>query len=59
MLRSRRVLFGLAVSAIFLVLLLWQIDLGEIGTALRDAEPGWVLLATPVYLLGLWLRAWR
>jgi uncharacterized protein (TIRG00374 family) len=53
------VLFGLAVSAIFLVLLLWQIDLGEIGTALRDAEPGWVLLATPVYLLGLWLRAWR
>ncbi|HJM90246.1 MAG TPA: lysylphosphatidylglycerol synthase transmembrane domain-containing protein, partial [Dehalococcoidia bacterium] len=59
MLRNRRVLFGLAVSAIFLVLLLWQIDLSEIGTALKNAEPGWILLATPVYLLGLWLRAWR
>lgn len=59
MLRSRQLLLGLAVSAGFLVLLLWQVDLGEIGTALREAEPGWIALAAPVYLLGLWLRALR
>lgn len=59
MLSSRRVMLGLAVSAAFLVLLLWQVDFGEIGVALTEAEPGWIALATPVYLLGLWLRALR
>jgi uncharacterized protein (TIRG00374 family) len=59
LLRSRRVLFGLAVSVIFLVLLLWQVDLSEIGMALREAQPGWIVAAAPIYLLGLWLRAWR
>jgi uncharacterized protein (TIRG00374 family) len=39
--------------------LLWQVDLGDIGTALTEAEPAWIALAAPIYMIGLWLRAWR
>ena len=46
-------------SAFFLVLLLRQVDRGELGAALRDVRPGWLLVAAPVYLGALWTRAWR
>ena len=57
--RSLRVVIGLAVSALFIVLLLRQVDGGELAGALRDIRPGWLLLAAIPYLAGLWLRAQR
>ena len=58
-LRRSRLWLGLLVSAFFLALLLWQVDRDELGGALRDVRPGWLLLAAPVYLGALWTRAWR
>ena len=55
----RRTLIGLAVSAVFLVLLLRQVDGGELRDALGEAEPGWLVLAFLVYLGALWLRGLR
>ncbi|MEZ4501141.1 MAG: lysylphosphatidylglycerol synthase transmembrane domain-containing protein [Dehalococcoidia bacterium] len=57
--RQPRVWLGLAVSAIFLVLLLRQVDGGELLDALRDVEVGWLVVALAVYLGALWLRALR
>lgn len=57
--RSRRLYLGLGVSALFVVLLLRQVDGGELADALREAEPAWLVLAAPAYALGLWLRALR
>ena len=54
-----RLAVGLLVSAVFLVLLLRQVDRGELADALRDVEPVWFLIAAPVYALTLWVRALR
>lgn len=59
MLRSRRFTIGLAVSALFLVLLLRQVDRGELSTALRATRPGWLVVAAVPYVVALWLRALR
>ena len=59
MLRSRRVVIGLAVSALFLVLLLRQVDRGELARTLRETRPEWLLAAAVPYFAGLWLRALR
>jgi uncharacterized protein (TIRG00374 family) len=52
---------GLGVSALFLALLLRQVDGGELRDALAEAQPGWLALGFAVYLLALWVRAarWR
>lgn len=57
--RRRRVWLGLAISAVFLVLLLRQVDGDGLRDALGDAEPSWLVGAFTVYLVALWLRAWR
>jgi uncharacterized protein (TIRG00374 family) len=54
-----RILLGLAISAIFLALLLRSVDLDAVGNAIADAEPGWVLLAGPPFALAIWVRAMR
>ncbi|MBT5773764.1 MAG: flippase-like domain-containing protein [Dehalococcoidia bacterium] len=54
-----RALLGLLVSALFLVLLLRQVDLGEVWDALREVEWPWVAAAAVPFALGLWLRALR
>ena len=54
-----RALLGLLVSALFLVLLLRQVDLGEVWDALRGVEWPWLLLATVPFALGLSVRALR
>lgn len=56
---DRRLWLGLAVSALFVLLLLWQVDTGEVLEALRGVRPGWLMLALAVYMAGLWLRALR
>jgi uncharacterized protein (TIRG00374 family) len=54
-----RIGVGLVVSAIFLVLLLRQVDGGELVDSLREVEPVPLALAAPVYALALWVRALR
>ena len=54
-----RIIVGIAVSAIFLALLLVSVDRGEVVDAIADANPWWFLAATPVYVLAIWVRAMR
>ena len=58
---GRRAAAGLAVSAAFIALLLWRIDLGELRDAFGEAQPGWIAAAIPIYVFVLWLRGvrWR
>ncbi|MBM3141296.1 MAG: flippase-like domain-containing protein, partial [Chloroflexi bacterium] len=56
-----RLAVGLAVSLLFLTLLLARVDLDELWGAIGAVRAGWVGLAVPVYALALWTRAerWR
>ena len=51
-----RIIVGLAVSAVFLALLLTNVDRREVLDAVADVNPWWFVLATPVYTLGIWVR---
>ena len=55
----RRSLIGLAVSAIFIVLLLRQVSGPELRDAFGAASPGWLAAAFAIYLGALWLRGLR
>ena len=55
----RRALLGLVVSAIFVALLLRQVDGPELRDAFADAQPGWLIGGFAVYLGALWLRGLR
>jgi glycosyltransferase 2 family protein len=52
---------GLVVSALLLGILLWTVDLHELGDSLKRARWEWVLLSVGCTLAGLWIRArrWR
>lgn len=56
-----RVALGTAVSALFLALLLRQVDLAALGDAIARVRVAWLIAAAPVYTLALWTRAerWR
>ena len=58
---KRRAAIGLAVSLLFVALLLWRVDFAELGDAFADARPAWLVLAFGVYLVALWVRGarWR
>ena len=56
---KRRSAIGLGVSALFIVLLLRQVDGGELRSALGAAEAGWLIAGFAVYLVALWLRGLR
>ena len=55
----RRSLIGLAVSAVFIVLLLRQVNGPELRDAFTAAAPGWLVAAFAIYLGALWLRGLR
>ena len=59
--RKRRAAIGLAVSLLFIALLLWRVDFAELGDAFAEARPAWLVLAFGVYLVALWARGarWR
>ena len=59
MLRSPRVWIALAVSVLFIGLLIRGTDFGEIRDAFRDADYLLVLASLPVYFLGIWVRTLR
>ena len=58
---KRRAAIGLAVSLLFVALLLWRVDFAELGDAFGAAQPAWLVLAFGVYLVALWVRGarWR
>lgn len=57
--RQLRILIGVGVSALFLVLLLRQVDLQELGDAIRGVTPGWIALALVFFAVSVWVRAQR
>ena len=59
--RSARLWLGFAGTALFLGLLLANVDRGELADSLRGVDGRWLLAALPVYGIALWLRAarWR
>jgi uncharacterized protein (TIRG00374 family) len=58
-LRNPRVWIGLAVSAVFLALLLRQVDRDELMAALGAVQPAWLVLAIGAELAALWVRGLR
>ena len=60
---SRRFWLGIGATAAFLGALLWRMsdDLGDIGSALTDANYVYLAPALPIYFVALYLRAvrWR
>lgn len=57
--RTTQLLIGLAISALFLYLVLPGLHLAEVGQALRTANYWWILPGIGVYFVGLWVRSWR
>jgi uncharacterized protein (TIRG00374 family) len=60
-LKGFRLLLGLAISAALLGVLLWSVDLRELGAQLARTRWGWTALGVVLGPLGLWVRArrWR
>ena len=59
MLTSRRFWLGVVVSAGFLVLFFWQIDLSKTADALRGANYWWLFPAIAAYFIAVLFRALR
>jgi uncharacterized protein (TIRG00374 family) len=57
--RNTRVWVGVAISALFLVLLLRQVNGAELQAALANVQPGYLGLALLVYAVALWVRGLR
>jgi uncharacterized protein (TIRG00374 family) len=57
--RVIQIIFGLACTIFFLVLALFRVHLGSVGTALANADPMWIGAAMIAYAINLSLRTWR
>jgi uncharacterized protein (TIRG00374 family) len=54
-----QLLIGIAVSAFFIYLVLPSLHLPDVLHSLRTANYWWILPGVAVYIVGLWVRAWR
>lgn len=59
MFRRLRVVIGLAISLLFIALLLWRADPRKIGEALIGANYIWLIPAVLIFFVELWVRAIR
>jgi uncharacterized protein (TIRG00374 family) len=59
LLRNKRFLFGLAISAGFLAFFLYRTDFGDILHAFEGADYALALSAVPLYFIGFWVRTMR
>jgi uncharacterized protein (TIRG00374 family) len=50
---------GAGISALFLVLALRNLHLGDVWAQMRAARYGWILPGVAVYFFGVWARTWR
>jgi glycosyltransferase 2 family protein len=57
--RSIRLLIGIAISVFFIYLVLPGLHLPDVLQTLRTANYWWILPGVAVYMVGLWVRAWR
>jgi uncharacterized protein (TIRG00374 family) len=57
--RTVRLLIGIAISAFFIYLVLPSLHLPDVLTSLRTANYWWIVPGIGVYIIGLWVRAWR
>ena len=57
--RHIRILIGVGVSAVFLVLLLRQVDGAELRDSLAQVSPPWIALALLLFGVSVWVRAQR
>ena len=51
--------FGLAISALFLYLVLRKIDFSQLWLVLIEANYWWLIPGVAVYFVALWVRSWR
>jgi glycosyltransferase 2 family protein len=51
--------FGLAISALFLYLVLSKIDFPQLWLVLIEANYWWLIPGVAVYFVALWVRSWR
>jgi uncharacterized protein (TIRG00374 family) len=51
--------FGLAISALFLYLILRKIDFPQLWLVLIEANYWWLIPGVAVYFVALWVRSWR
>lgn len=56
---ARRALLGIGVTVVFLGVVFWRVDLGEVWATLRGANYLLLVPAVAVYFAAFWLRAWR
>jgi len=52
-------LFGVAISALFLWLSLRGLKLNDVGEIMRSAKYIWLIPGVLLYFLAVWIRAWR
>jgi uncharacterized protein (TIRG00374 family) len=57
--RSVQLLIGIAISAFFIYLVLPSLHLPDVLQSLRTANYWWILPGVGIYIVGLWMRAWR
>ncbi len=59
--RLVQILLGIAVSAVLLVWLFWNVDLRAVAARLADTRWGWLAVSVALNLASLWARAvrWR
>jgi uncharacterized protein (TIRG00374 family) len=50
---------GAGISALFLVIALRNLHLGDVWGQIRTARYGWILPGVAVYFFGVWARTWR
>ena len=50
---------GVVISVLLMYWALRGLQLGDVGSALRQASYGWLIPGVAVYFIGVWVRAWR
>ncbi len=50
---------GAGISALFLLIALRNLRLGDVWATVRAARYGWILPGVAVYFFGVWARTWR
>jgi uncharacterized protein (TIRG00374 family) len=50
---------GAGISALFLVIALRNLHLGDVWRIMRMARYGWIIPGVAVYFFGVWARTWR
>ncbi len=50
---------GAGISALFLVVALRNLHLGDVWAAMLTARYGWIIPGVAVYFFGVWARTWR